>query len=277
MAAPLKRSVLRYHGGKWRLAPWIITHMPAHRVYVEPFGGAASVLLRKSRSYAEVYNDLDGGLIELFRVLRCPDQAAELCRLLALTPYARAEFDTAYERSEDPVERARRLVIRGHMGFGSWGVRLNKTGFRSSCTRSGTTPAHDWARLPSALSAVTERLKGVVIECRPAIDVMRQHDGPDTLHYCDPPYLHETRGRTYGRDGYRHEMTDSDHAELLDAIKGLSGMVLLSGYRSQLYDRALLGWARIDRLAMADGASPRIESLWLNQDAAKRMQQPRML
>src|SRR5690606_19105648 len=115
-----RRPVLRWHGGKWLLAPWIIEHFPAHRVYVEPFGGAGSVLMRKPRTYAEIWNDLDGEVVNIFRVLRSPD-ANRLVDALRLTPFSRQEFTGAYEPSSDPVERARRLVIRSFMGFGSNG------------------------------------------------------------------------------------------------------------------------------------------------------------
>src|SRR5690606_6837914 len=97
------RPIIRYHGGKWRIAPWIISHFPEHRVYVEPFGGGGSVLLRKPRSYAEVYNDLDGEIVNLFRVAR--DCGDELIRSVELTPFARDEFMLAYEETEDPIEQ----------------------------------------------------------------------------------------------------------------------------------------------------------------------------
>ena len=104
------RPALRYHGGKWKLAPWLQLFFPAHRVYVEPFGGGASVLLRKPRSYGEVYNDLDAEVVNVFRMLR--DRGPELHNLLTLTPFARAEFKLAYETSADPLEQARRTIAR---------------------------------------------------------------------------------------------------------------------------------------------------------------------
>ncbi|MYE01106.1 MAG: DNA adenine methylase, partial [Alphaproteobacteria bacterium] len=152
-ARPLSRPALRWHGGKWRLAPWIIDHMPEHRVYVEPYAGAASVLLRKPRAYSEVYNDLDGEVVGLFRILRDPVQAARLAELLELTPYARSEFEAAYAACTCPVETARRLVVRSFQGFGADGHNADvATGFRSSATRNGTTPAHDWRNYPGELA-----------------------------------------------------------------------------------------------------------------------------
>ena len=270
------RPVLRWHGGKWRLAPWIVQHFPAHRLYTEAFGGAASVLLRKPRSYAEIYNDLDDDVVGLFQVLRS-ERAAELLTALRATPFARAEFDLAYEIATDPVEEARRLVVRSFMGFGSDGFnRAVTTGFRANAHRSGTTPATDWANLPDALVFTIERLRGVVIEHRDAAGVFAQHDGPDSLHYVDPPYLPATRSPKSRKSGeryhaYRHEMTDADHARLLDVLLGLKGMVVLSGYPAPSYDAALSGWTRVERAAHADGARDRTEVLWINPRAAGRL------
>jgi DNA adenine methylase len=277
---PPDRPALRWHGGKWLLAPWIIGHFPPHRIYVEPFGGAASVLLRKPRAYGEIYNDLDCDVVNLFVILRDPDMGAELIRRLKLTPFARAEFKCAYLVSPDPIEEARNLIIRSLMGFGSDGFnREVKTGFRANSNRSGTTPAHDWANYPDSLVLVIERLSGVVIEQRDAMDIMLTHDGPDTLHYVDPPYMPETRSDKGRRGGvryhaYRHELTDADHERLLDGLKSLTGMVVLSGYPSPLYESALSGWRRIERQSLADGARPRMEVLWLNPACASRLERP---
>jgi len=263
------RPVLRWHGGKWMLAPWIISHFPAHRVYVEPFGGAASVLLRKPRAYAEVYNDLDDDVVNLFRVLRGSVAASnELHHRLLLTPFARAEFDDAYLPTGDPIERARRLIIRSFMGFGSDGHNgARPTGFRANSHRSGTTPAHDWRNYTDCLEPIMARLAGICVEHRPAIEVMAQQDSPETLHYVDPPYVHSTRStaKNSTRKNYAHEMNDDQHSDLLAFLQTLQGMVVLSGYPNALYDGALPGWRRVERDALADGARPRTEVLWLNR------------
>lgn len=263
------RPLLRWHGGKWILAPWIISHFPDHRVYVEPFGGAASVLIRKERAYAEVYNDLDDDVVNLFRVLRS-DRASELVEQLQLTPFARAEFNDAYLPTDCPVEMARRLIIRSFMGFGSDGHNgARPTGFRATSNRSGTTPAHDWVNYPECLKMIIERVAGVVIEHRPAIAVMAHQDTPTTLHYVDPPYVWATRSKAHNssKKNYRHELTDSDHVELLEFLGTLTGMVLLSGYPDPSYDAALNGWRKVERKALADGARERIECLWINPAA----------
>lgn len=265
------RLLIRHHGGKWMLAPWILQQFPPHRTYVEPYGGGASVLLRKERSYSEIYNDLDGEIVNLFRIVR--DQGEELLRLLELTPFARGEFLEAWHPSANPVEQARRTLIRSFMGFGSAATTLGrapkdagrgglaKTGFRANSSRSGTTPAHDWRNYPGTFGQIIERLRGVVIENKPALEVIAQHDSPDTLTYCDPPYVAETRDA--GGD-YAFEMNDADHRELAAFLKTLRGGVIVSGYACDLYDLELYaGWDRIEKASLADGARPRTEVLWM--------------
>lgn len=266
----VRRPAIRYHGGKFRLAPWVIAHFPPHRIYTEAFGGAAGVLLQKSRAYSEVYNDLDGDVVNLFQVVRHPLQRQQLIHDLVATPYARAEFEQAWEPSADAVERARRLVIRAMMGFGSAGATKGTTGFRIDTKREYETAQHTWAMYPANLAAVGERITGVLIESRPAIQVIEGHDTPGTLHYVDPPYLHETRVRITSKTsarGYRHEMDTNDHVALLDCLRRVEGMVVLSGYPSALYDDALQGWERRTTTARASGnrgTKLREEVVWLN-------------
>lgn len=270
----ITRPPVRWHGGKFLMSRQIIPYLPAHRLYTEAFGGGAGVLLHKPRSHAEVYNDLDDDIVGLFRVLQDPAQACRLVELLRLTPFARREFEIAYDQSDDPVERARRLVIRSFMGFGSNAHSATQrghqsTGFRSNSNRSGTTPAQDWANLPDAYGAIIARMRGVVIEHRDALEVLRRHDAPDTLHYVDPPYLHDTRSMFKGgKSAYRHELDGGGHRRLLEALRGLAGMVVLSGYAHPLYDLALSDWRRHEFPAFADGARPRTEVLWINPAAA---------
>lgn len=267
-----RRPIVRYHGGKWKLAPWIVAHFPPHRVYVEPFGGAASVLLRKPRSYAEVYNDLDGEIVNLFRVAR--DRGEDLVRCLELTPFAREEFRLSYTPSDDPLEQARRTVARAYMGFGSASVNGRVSGFRADSNKAGTTPAHDWRNYPDALPAIIERLRGVVIEHKEAAAVIRDHDSPRTLFYVDPPYVLDTRSKgnpNCKKHQYRHEMTDEDHRALSDALKSVQGMVVLSGYPSDLYSYLYRGWRLVKTSAHADGARDRTECLWLNAPAAEHL------
>ena len=216
-------------------------------------------MLRKLRSYAEVYNDLDGEIVNLFTVAR--DRGEELAKLCELTPFSRSEFLASYNKTEDPLEQARRTLARSFMGFGS-NSHSKITGFRANSNRSGTTPAHDWMNYPDALRINIQRLRGVVIENRDAMACMLHHDTPETLHYADPPYVFSTRSDGHG--DYPFEMTDDDHIKLAAGLKQLQGMVIVSGYRCDLYDSIYTGWRRIDKAAHADGALKRIESLWLS-------------
>lgn len=269
----VKRPVLRYFGGKWKLAPWIIQHFPPHRIYVEAFGGGASVLLRKPRSYGEVYNDLDASVVNVFRVIQA--QAEELERLLRATPFARDEFELSMTPAETPLERARRAIALSFMGFGSDSLtRGHRTGFRSNSNRSGTTPAHDWAHYPDHLKRFCDRMAGVVIENRDAIEVMESQDSRDTLLYVDPPYVHDTR-TTSG--GYQFEMSDDDHRRLIAFLQTVKGMVVLSGYDHPLYGplRAS-GWLQLEYPSLVFGNRPRTEVLWLNPLASAGQMQLRL-
>lgn len=265
---------IRYHGGKFRLAPWVMEFFPDHRIYVEPFGGAAGVLIQKPRAYSEVYNDLDGDLVNFFRVVQNAGLRNQLIESLVMTPYARAEFELAWKPATDQLERARRLIIRAQMGFGSAGATKGTTGFRIDSKREYETAQHVWAQYPSNLAALGLRLTGVLLENRPAIDVLLAHDTPDTLFYVDPPYVHDTRCRvSMGSDrGYRHEMTNDDHLALLDALQTVQGMVVLSGYPHPLYDSALEGWERREksaRISGGRGTAMRTECVWLNPACAR--------
>lgn len=269
-----RRPALRYHGGKFRIAEWIVQHFPPHLCYVESFGGAAGVMLKKERSYSEVYNDLDSEIVNFFRVLRDPETRKQLINAVKHTPYARDEFERAWEQTEEPVERARRTAIRAQMGFGSAGAVKGSTGFRIDTRRKYGTAQHLWLEYPGAISLAGERFEGVLIENRPAIDVIQQHDAPDTLHFVDPPYVHSTRVfRPSG--GYRHEMTDDEHHQLLDVLQAVDGMVVLSGYKSDLYLDLLKDWemrTTAARAASNKGGTTRQEVIWMNQACASALQ-----
>lgn len=275
-AAAPTRPVLRYHGGKWLLAPWLISLFPEHRVYVEPFGGGGSVLMRKPRSYAEVYNDLDGDVVNVFRVLRNPRTAASLRRQLELTPYSREEFFACYEpvRSSSTIERARRRIVRSGMAFGTSSGKANRTGFRATPWRSGGyNGTDDWVSYPQALEAFTARLRGVCVEHRPAVEIIEQQDESEVLFYVDPPYPHSTRSAIRSPSdrerAYAHDMTDDEHRALAAVLRRVKGYVVLSGYRCDLYDRELYpDWESRERATLADGAASRTEVAWLNPRCA---------
>ena len=264
------RPLLRYHGGKGQLAPWIVSHFPQHAAYCEAFGGGGSVLLAKPRATErEVYGDLDEEIVSLFRVLRDPLLSLALEEQLRLTPYARSEFEASYERSADPVEQARRTVTRSHLGFGSGAATGADTGFRQGSARRGDLAAI-WARVPDRLPGFVARLQGVVIERMDAFELLRREDRDGCLHYVDPPYVLGTRkvSNPYCKKGYRYELSDADHEALAETLHGLAGMVVLSGYPSDLYDRLYGDWRREEKTARDAVSSPRTECLWINPACA---------
>lgn len=257
------RPILRYHGGKYRIADWVMAFLPPHKVYVEPFGGAASVLLSKAPAPTEVYNDLDSRVVTLFRVLRDETKAAELARRLSLTPFSREEYEGwCYADPADDIDAAHQIVARGFMGQSSKGIwqrsgldtRVNPDGY---CSRINALRA-----TPEACLQAAKRLASVLIEHDDAIAVMRRHDRPDALFYCDPPYL-TPEGR--GTRIYTHDFSQDDHRALAETLLGLQAMVVLSGYPSDLYADLFAGWERHERKHMADGGRERTEVLWLNQ------------
>lgn len=277
----VSRPVLRWHGGKWLLAPWVIEHFPRHKIYCEPFGGAASVLLRKPRIVAEVYNDLDDKVVSLFQLLQDVGAAAELHRRLELTPFARSVFLDSYSPAADEIDAAHKLIVRAFMGHGSDSVtRTCRTGFRGKLSNGRAFPSQAWSNYVQCIPEFVARLQGVLIERDDAKAVMRRADSRQTLHYVDPPYLHSTRSSVMTRSkkthGYTHELTTEQHKELLTFVKTLTGMVVISGYPSTLYDRALKRWRRLETPALADGALPRTEVLWLNPACAAALDAERL-
>jgi DNA adenine methylase len=266
----ITHPVLRYFGGKFRLAPWVIAHFPGHRRYVEPFGGSASVLLQKDPAAVEIYNDLDCSVVSFFRVLRDSEQRAELQRLLRLTPYSRDEFVLARDPAGEPVEAARRLCVRSYMGVGTSGLRCRDTGFRGEFKdrHKQSSQMICWRSLPDRLDAVAQRLAGVMLENRDALEVIEMSDDPETLVYCDPPYPFSTR-RAGCRKEYAHEMDDSAHERLLSRLKVLKSMAVVSGYPESIYDD--LGWESIDHVNYSLGGAKRIERLWMNPPVSARL------
>lgn len=268
----ITRPALRYYGGKWRIARWIISHFPPHVAYCEPFAGAASVLLHKAPSVLEVYNDSDHVVVTFFRVLR--ERTEELIRAIQLTPYARAEVKHAYQACDDEVEAARRFYVRAWQSRGGpraqWG-----TGWRyQRQDNRGKRVIGDWNDTDH-LWRIVARLKQVQLECGPADEVIQRFDSPDTLYYCDPPYLAETRSESWSRRGYAQEMTDDDHRRLAGVLHQARGMVLLSGYRSSLYADLYRDWPVVTRETQTDNpaAGMRTECLWLSPAAAARGRQ----
>jgi DNA adenine methylase len=260
-------TIIKWPGSKGRLAEWVVGHMPRHAAYVEPFAGSLAVYFAKHPSTLETINDLDGRVVNLWRVVR--ERPDALAAAIAATPWSRAEtFAVLHDvDAGDEVERARRLLVWCWQQIGR---RTNSPGSGGSwrwTKDAGSNPVPMWRTLPDRILQATERLRHAQIECRPALDVIRANAAPDVLLYCDPPYTPDTVARSL----YRHAMTDDDHRALLGALVAHPGPVLLSGYRNPTYDAALGHWWAMDRPATAEGGLARTETLWLNPVASERL------
>ena len=262
----IKHPVLKYYGGKFRLAQWIIEHFPKHRHYVEPFGGAASVLLVKEPSAVETYNDMDKSLVNFFRVLR--ERPDDLIQQIKLTPWARSEYEYCLDeiQVDDPIEMARRLFFRLWMNL-IGGMKVSKSNWRRQI--KGKRPLAADIK-PENLYQASERLRLVQIENRDALKLITELDSPDTLFYLDPPYIGSTRT---DKNVYSVEMTDSKHREFAEVLYNVQGYIILSGYPAAIYTELFenRGWHRIDRKAQVNGGGSRIECLWLSPRTAAEL------
>ena len=266
----ITRPALRYYGGKWRLAPWILSHFPRHHHYVEPCGGAASVLLQKPPSELETYNDLNRYLVIFFQVLR--EHPDELIASLQLTPWSREEFERSLDIEsivDDALEIARRMYIGYWMSIGATpdgchGVRFvkrNKNYFLRCISDDGEN-----------LLRIANRLAGVQLENRDALDCIQVYDSAETLIYFDPPYIQSTRTQ---KKQYRHETDDAFHEQAFAVLRACQGFVVVSGYQCELYQQTYEseGWTRIDKPSIANGGRARIESLWLSPHTMDALQE----
>ena len=265
-------NILKYPGSKWTLSPWIVAHFPqgyTQVTYLEPFFGSGAVFFTKERSQIETINDLDDNVVNLFRVAR--DRPEDLARAIALTPWARSEYQLSYESATDDLERARRFLVRMWQAIGSkssttTGWRKNVKGLNGNVPKFHTT-------LPDEIMAVAERLKHapgnhiVQIENQDAFELIARHNRPDCLIYADPPYVRATRSSRI----YKHEFDDADHRRLLALLMAHSGPVVLSGYGHPLYDDALRGWWRYEIQAQTEAANTATEVIWCNYDAARQL------
>ena len=259
---------MRYFGGKSLLAGRLTALFPNHKTFVETHAGSASVLLGKDRSHVEILNDKDDLIVNVLRCVR--DDEGRLFESLRNTPYARREYVDAAERTEDPWEQARRTIVRSFMGIGADAIH-RETGFRgyphNRKREKDSTCAHEWATYLDSFPAFRERLRGVMIENIDALEIIDRFDEYDTLFYVDPPYVMSTR--VDGRNRYGHEMTDDDHRALLRDLWEVQGMVVLSGYQSELYNAILHEWTRIDI-----DFRGKVESVWLNGAAEEASRKP---
>lgn len=257
-----------YPGGKARLSSWVIPHFPRHQIYVEPFGGAAGVLLNKAPSPLEVYNDLNSDLVNFFTVLRDKEKAAELIRRLKLTPYAREEYYSFYPMPAegDDIERARALIVRANMGIGILGaITLRPKGF-GAATKKFRKKAKVFANRVEKMWEIAERFRSVIIEHGDALELIPRYDTPDTLWYMDPPY--------HCRYSFRYPAT-IDQETMLGVFKKVSGYVVLSGYMSELYADELAGWHIETRANRTFANRGKEECLWLSPRTWDALQRER--
>lgn len=267
-----RHPLMRWTGGKWRLASRIVAMMPPHEIYVETHAGAASVFFHKPPVAHEVLNDLNREVVNLYQVLRDPELAEELQRQIVLTPFSREEFLDAYLPEEDPVRNARKLIVRAWMSHGGAGASRNcRSGFRT-WGPAVYPPSATFAQYPESLRVAVERLRGTLIECCDGVDLVRRYDAPNVLMYVDPPYLPDTRS-SYGKLSYQTEMTVDQHEALLDALAQCEASVLLSGYAHPLYEERLAGWGRHEFEVRDAHANLRTEVVWSNPALIARQAQ----
>lgn len=263
------RAVFRYPGSKWSIANWIIAHFPEgyeKMVYLEPFVGSGAVFFNKQPGSVETINDLESEIVNLFQVLR--DQPDELKRVLDLTPYSREEYDRSFEPCDDPVEKARRYMVKTTQAIGAKLQGTQKCGWGNhKQMRIGGT-ACKWGGISDTVDLAAARLRSdtthlVQIEHMDALKLIERYNNHDVLMYLDPPYLHSTR-----RSGalYNHEMDEAGQVLLLDAITKSRAKIVISGYESALYNRRLAGWYKDSTQSRTTSAEMATETIWMNYE-----------
>jgi len=260
------RPPVKWHGGKYYLAKRIISLFPPHRIYLEAFGGAASVLLNKQPVEVEAYNDLDLKITRLFRILQ--KEGRQFVERIQFVPYSEYEFESAenYPAGASDLDKAVCDFIRWRQSFGGRGSTWSYTTTRARGGMAGDVNA--WWTAIEQLPEIIERLKHVQILSQSAMEAIRRFDHPEALIYCDPPYVHETRAAN-SRDVYGVEMTEKEHYELGELLNACVSKVIISGYPSTLYEDIFSTWRRIEfdianHAAGGRKKSRKRETLWMN-------------
>lgn len=260
-----------WYGGKFSHLDWLLPLLPKAKHFCEPFAGSAAVLINRESSPVETYNDMDGEVVNFFRVLR--EQKEQLIEAIGLTPFSREEFEKAISEPNleiSDLERARRFYIRARQVRTGLAQRAS-SGRWAHCrltSRAGMAGAVSrWLGSVEALPEIAQRLLRVQIEHDTAINVINRYDSEETLFYCDPPYPHSSRG---DNNAYRYEMTDNEHRELAEVLHAVKGKVALSSYRCDLMDELYSDWSSIEgptRLVHSV-KQPRTEVLWVNYEVS---------
>lgn len=255
----IARPAFSYYGSKWRMASTIIDLLPHHECYCESYGGSGAVILQKAPSYVEVFNDLDKGIVNFFRVLR--DQPDALIRDITLTPMAREELLRAYEPSLNSREQARRFYVRAWQSRGN--ASRSSSGWRYNITNAGGKPKiKSWNEV-AHLWAIVARLKMLQIECDDALAVIARFDAPTTVHYVDPPYPVEVRNQSHIVE-YNHDMDERGHIDLAEVLHGVQGGVILSSYPCPLYEQLYADWKSVRVEVRTRSTRKATEVLWLS-------------
>lgn len=252
------KPLLKYPGAKNRLAPWIVSHIPSHKVYCEPFLGSGAVFLNKEPAYNEILNDLDYDIYNFFKIVR--EQSEEFSRLIDTTPYSRIEYSNAF--NDEPIselEKARRFAVKCWQGFGCGNTY--KTGYRRGIGDTSPNPAKAWEKLPTTMRLAAERLKNAQIEHVDALKLIKDMHGENTFIYIDPPYMKGTRVK---KKQYTHEMTDEQHMKLLQIVKESDCKIMISAYENELYNTELIGWRKEHKSTTAECSRRRTETLYMN-------------
>lgn len=257
-------TFMRWPGSKWRIADWIIAHFPDHGVYCEPFFGSGAVFFRKMPSGTETINDIDGNVVNLFRVIR--DAADDLCKKIEMTPYARAEYRASFDLScDDDIERARRFLVRIWQGYG--GKTYCSTAWSHSRVNSVFRPKY-WSMVPDKIMAVVSRLKMAQIENMDARELIPFYNNQDVLLYVDPPYLRGTQTNLH----YSCEFSkEQEHQKLLELCRNHKGPCVISCYDNPLYAEELAGWTKKSIQARTTHAHVATESIYMNLVCDKEM------
>ncbi|MBS3937160.1 MAG: DNA adenine methylase [Peptococcaceae bacterium] len=249
------KPILRYPGAKWRAAPWILKHLPPHKVYLEPYFGSGAVFFNKTPCKIETINDIDENVVNLFKVIR--ERFSELATAMQTTPWARSEYYASYGMTSDSVENARRFLVRCWQAHATrLGVR---TGWRHSVAIQSPSCSSQWRQLPNRIEQARARLMEAQIECMDALKLIAKYNHKDVLIYADPPYMPNTRQRGI----YATEMKDSDHVNLLEALMRHRGSVVVSGYESDLYNSTLSNWTVVKKNVQTERGVSKTECLWI--------------
>jgi len=262
-----KMIAFGWYGGKFSHLDFILPNLPNDAIhFCDVYGGSAAILINREPAQVETYNDLDSEVVNFFDVLR--NQGEELIKTISLTPFSREELIIACQPNPNisNLERARRFYVRARQtrtglaqtsSEGRWAhcVMTSRAGMAGAVSR--------WLGAVDGLPEIVQRLQRVQLENAPALEVIERYDTKDTLFYLDPPYVHDSRG---DKKAYGYEMSDSEHFELSIVLNQIKGRAVISGYKTELYDKLFKNWTRIDAPVKICNSSKgeRQESLWLN-------------